>query len=493
MAANLPEVELEGRLPAQATWVRLRTWALSTTLPAVSLAVSSTIAFAWILHTQLQRLYGLTAPAWDLAQGQQLLWSLAGGHGWASSFEGGKNFLGIHLELILLPIAAVERIWPHPAVPLIFSAIGLAATAPAAFLMFRALLPERPAAMWLALALAAPIPFWAATQEAARDQFHPENLALAPAMLAVWAGLREKRLLLWVLVLVVLSCKEDQTYPAFVIGVVLWRAGAPAMKRQGMTVMIFAAAWLVIGSIAQQVIRWPGTSPVLAYYAWVLEPGRNFFVMALLRPDPWLALAGLFAGLLGLPLLAPRWLLLVVPPLAANLLSSHDPQERLQLHYVLLIMFPLILVAGFGARRLLEQSTIPAWLPAWLPAPALLVCAAPAFVIGFAAGGLPPALGAEQWLYQRPPAAERLLAVTAVIPAGAPVYADDGAAVWLTDRAQIGILYDKPRPDRYLVIDREDWIHDPATARADAIALMPATGRRLLVDDGRFQVWSPAG
>ena len=471
--------------------VRARGSAASAALPALTLAISSLLAFAWILNTQLQRLYGLTAPVWDLGQGQQLLWSLASGHGWASSFEEGHNFLGVHIELVFLPIAGVERLWPHPAVPLIFAAVGLAATAPAAFLMLRALLPSRPAGTWLALALAAPMPFWAATQEAARDLFHPENLALALALLAAWAGLRQKRRWFWVLVVAVICCKEDQTYTAFVIGLLVWRTGTSAMKRHGKAVMIFAVAWLLVGSGVQQLIRGSGTSPVLSYYVWVFEPGPNFFVRAVLRPDPWLAIAGLLASLFGLPLLAPRWLLLVIPPLAASLLSSHDPQERLQLHYVLLVMFPLILAAGFGGRRLLERPI----LPAWLPARALLACAIPALVVGFAAGGLPPALGADQWLYARPPAAARLLAAAAVIPRGAPVYADDGAAVWLTDRTQIWILYDRPQPDHYVVIDRQAWAHrgDPATARADAIALMSATGRRLLVDDGRFQVWSPAG
>jgi uncharacterized membrane protein len=490
-ATNLSVVQAERGLAIPAPEVRGRISAASIVWPAIALSVSPLVAFAWILHTQLQRLYGLTAPVWDLGQSQQLLWSLAGGHGWASSFEEGHNFLGVHLELVLLPIAGVERLWLTPAVPLIVSAAGLAATAPAAFLMLRALLPQRPIATWLALAVAAPMPFWAATQEAARDQFHPENLALALSLLAAWAGLRQKRWWLWLLVVAVISCKEDQTYTAFVVGLLVWRAGAPAMKRHGKAVMIFAVAWLLVGSGVQQLIRGAGTSPVLSYYAWVFEPGPNFFATALLRPDPWLALAGLLISLLGLPLLAPRWLLVVVPALAANLLSSHDPQQRLQLHYVLLVMFPLIVAAGFGGRRLLDHPTF----PARLPAPALLVGAAPALIVGFMTGGLPPALGADQWLYARPPAAAQLLAATAVIPRGAPVYADDGTAVWLTDRTQIWILYDHPQPDHYVVIDRQAWAHrgDPFTARADAIALMAATGRRLLVDDGRFQVWSPAG
>ena len=464
----------------------------SAVWPALGLSLSSVVAFAWILDTQLERLYGLTAPAWDLGQSQQVIWSVASGNGWASAYENGRNFLGIHLELVFLPLAWLERLWMTPVVPLAASAVGLAAIAPAAYLFLRALLPKEPGARWLALALAAPMPFWAATQEAARDQFHPENLALALALMAGWAGLREKRVLLWVLVIGLVSCKEDQVFTAFVVGLVTWRAGAAGIKRHGQAVMVFAVAWLVVGSGIQAVIRGGTTSPAEYYYWWIwTEPRRNFVGAALMRPDPWLAVGGLLVSLLALPLLAPRWLLLAAPPLAANLLSSHDPQARLQLHYVLLIVFPLIVAGGFGARRLLQERLIPERLPAQV----LLLGAVPALVVGLVLGRLPPGLGAESWLYDRPPAADRLLAAASVIPADAPLYADDGATVWLSDRTVIGILYDHPQPDRYVVIDRQAWGHrgDSAASRSDAIALMTASGRRLLIDDGRFQVWSPAG
>src|SRR4029077_19666166 len=168
-------------------------WWLATVAPLAAAA----LAFIWILDSQLVRLYAVSAPSWALGQTQQLLWSLANGYGWTSSFEYGHNFLGIHPEPSLLPIAAVERIWPSPVVPLVFAAGGLAATAPAAFLMFRAFLQDHRGGAWLAAPLAIPMPFWAATQQAASSQFHPENLALALAMLAVWAGLRGKAWLLW--------------------------------------------------------------------------------------------------------------------------------------------------------------------------------------------------------------------------------------------------------------------------------------------------------
>src|SRR5216684_3965760 len=357
-------------------------WWITYTAPLVTAAV----AFIWILDTQLLRLYSVSAPSWDLGQTQQLLWSLANGYGWTSSFEYGHNFLGIHLEPILVPIAAVERIWPSPVVPLVFAAAGLAA------------------------ALAIPMPFWAATQQAASSQFHPENLALALAMLAVWAGLRAKPRLLWTLAVLVLCCKEDQTYTAFVIGLVVWRAGPQAMRPHGRRVMILAAAWLVVGvGLFQELIRGAGYSPDVAYYWWIFNPAeQNFFLQNVARPDAWLVLSGLLLSVVGLPLFAPRWLLLVVPPLIANLMSSHDAQGRLQQHYVMVLMFPVIVAAAFGAKRLLEIPSVQARLR-----PAMLLAAAvPALAIGVFAGQLPPALGADDWLFTRAPAADRLLAAT---------------------------------------------------------------------------------
>jgi uncharacterized membrane protein len=460
--------------------------------PAASLAAAA-VAFVWILNSQLLRLFSVSAPSWDLGQTQQLLWSLANGHGWTSSFEYGHNFVGIHLEPILLPIAGLERLWPSPVVPLVFSAAGIAAAAPAAFLMFRALLPERRSGTWLALALALPVPFWAAIQQAAAEQFHPENMALALAMLAVWAGLRGRRWLLWALTILVLSCKEDQVYTAFVIGLVVWRAGPKAMSLHGRVVIVLAVAWLVLGvGLVEGLVRRGGYSPDVAYYWWVYNPNdHNFFLHNVLRPDAWLVLAGLFVSLAGLPILAPRWLLLVVPPLFANLMSSHEAQGQLHLHYVLVVVFPLIVAGGFGARRLLAMPGA----PTRLAGPALLASAIPALTLGLLAGQVPPALGADNWLYTRTPAVDRLMAVTRVIPSDAPVYADAGVAVWLSDRLQIQVLGSDLPPDRYIVIDRQDWAHrlQASTARADTIAQLTASGRRLLVDDGRFQVWAPPG
>src|SRR5467141_2803125 len=243
--------------------------------PAVPL-LAAAIAFTWTLRGELQRIYGMTGSAWDLAYDQQVIWNISQGQGFYTSFAR-ANFLGIHLELIFTVLAAVERFWPSPTVLLIFSSAGLAATAPAAYLFFRSLLPtDRPEAPWLAVALSAPIPFWAAIQEGARDFFHPENLALALAFLAAWAGIRGHRAAMWVLCLLVLACKEDQVYTVGVIGFLMRVYGAPEIRKHWRFIVYLAAAWFLIGTgIVQQHIRNGGYTDFI-YYRWLfgLDPSR---------------------------------------------------------------------------------------------------------------------------------------------------------------------------------------------------------------------------
>jgi uncharacterized membrane protein len=464
-------------------------WWIFPTVPFVSAA----IAFAWILRSELMRLYGMTASAWDLAYDQQIIWNISVGQGFYSSFAR-ANFLGIHLELIFVFIAAIEKLWPNPAVLLIFSAAGLAATAPAGYLFFRSLLPaDRPASPWLAIALATPIPFWAATQEAGRDFFHPENMALALALLAAWAGIRGHRVAMWAMCLLVLMCKEDQVYTVGVIGLLVRSYGAPEIRKHWRFIVYLAAAWFLIGTgIVQQYFRNGGYSDFV-YYRWLFEldpymPMSYMSVLhAIFNPPALLVVAGIIASLFLMPLLTPRWLLLAIPPYLANVLSGHQPQNVLRIHYVLLILFPLVVAGGVGARKFLERRSIQ-------PITAVLAMI-PVFVLAWATGNLPPALGGNSTLYLHPNTVAELLTATSVIPADAPVSADNGLAVWLANRHTINDFPDRLDGTCYVVLDHIPYFSGPTNPvkRQAAIDQLPGSGRHLLFDDGRFQVWSPVG
>jgi len=455
--------------------------------------LAAAVAFAWILYFELVRLYGMTASAWDVAINQHVIWNISVGQGPYTSFQR-TNFFGIHFEVIFVVLAAVEKVWADPVVTMVFSAAGLAATAPAAYLFFRAMLPAgRAESPWLAMALSVPVPFWAAIQETSRDFFHPENLALPLALLAAWAGIRGHRVAMWILCLLVLTCKEDQVYTVGVIGLLMAAYGAPAVKKHWRFIVYLAGGWfLIVFGVIQQRIRNGGYSDFV-YYRWLigLDPSLPASVttvlQALVRPEALLIVAAVIGGMCALPLLAPRWLLLVIPPYLADVLSGHTPQNVLHLHYVLILLFPLVVAGGVGACKFLERRSI---RPV-MAAAAML----PALILGWGTGRLPPMLLSDPTYYTWPNTLPELRTATAMIPPTAPVSADNGLAVWLANRHTINDFPDRLCDACYVVIDHRPYISGPVDPikRQQALDALPSSGRHLLYEDSRFEVWSPIG
>jgi hypothetical protein len=249
---------------------------------------------------------------------------------------------------------------------------------------------------------------------------------------------------------------------------------------------------LIGTGIVQQHFRNGGYTDFV-YYRWLFGLDTSLpltpltVLEALFRPQALLVVAAVIASMFALPLLAPRWLLLVIPPYLANVLSGHNPQNVLNLHYVLLLLFPLIVAGGIGARKFLELRSI-------RPVAALAMML-PALVLAWGAGRFPPALGADPSLYSRPNSVAELTTATSMIPANVPVNADDGLAVWLANRHTINDFPDRLDATCYVVIDKQAYLSGPThpAERLQVLNSLPSSGRRLLYDDGRFQVWSPVG
>jgi uncharacterized membrane protein len=436
------------------------------------------LAFALFAWTLLQRAAALQLPAYDTAFFEQLVWNLGHGRGLVSGFFAG-GFLGLHFAPLLALPAALELAWPDARLLALLHAAALASAAPAAFLLLRALLAGRPGADLAAAVLAAPLPFWLALQEAARAGFHTEALALPLVLVAGWAGLRGRPWLCWACALAALAAKEDQAYAVGVIGALLAVHGPS--RRQGIALAVVAVAWAAaLELLVMPALLGPVASDVQSYYQWLHHPTAARVLAAVTAPAGWLAFAAMVAATAGLPLLRPAWLALALPPLLGDLLSAHSPQPELHLQYALPLVVPVLVAGGVGARRLLDRPR---------PAAALVALALPALVVGAAFG---PLLG------QRPapaaPALGRLLACTSALPAAAPVAVDDDTAAPLAARP-----LEKPLtyvgPSDWVVVDRAGPLpsYVNAPARAQHLAALPAEGRRLACDDGRFQLWSPAG
>jgi hypothetical protein len=444
------------------------------TLPPAALPVAAgAIAAALFARSLLLKSDALLLPAYDTAFFQQVVWNAGHGRSFSSGFFP-ASLLGLHLEPLLAVPAALELAWPDARLLGLLQAVALGAAAPAAYLLLDALLPGRRP---LAAILAAPVPFWAVLQQAARAGFHTETLALPLALLAGWAGLRGRRVACWALALAALAAKEDQAYAVAVVGALLVAHGPS--RRQGAALAGLALAW---GAAAELVVmpalRGGLASQTDSYYRWLHGATPGQVAAALADPAGWLAFGGLVAGLAALPLLRPAWLALSLPPLVADLLSAHHPQPELRLQYGLPLVLPVLVAAALGARR----------LPAGLPAPVLGLLALPALAAGIVAGPLVTdhAGGAS--------ALARLHACAAGLPALAPVAADDAAAAPLASRPVLRMLTDARSGD-FVVVDRTgaqpSYVWRPDRERV--LAALPVRGRPLLCDDGRFQVWGPAG
>jgi uncharacterized membrane protein len=438
------------------------------------------LSFALIAWTLLRRADALQVPAYDTAFFEQLVWNLGHGHGLASGFFAG-DFLGLHFSPLLAVPAALELAWPDARLLALLHAAALAGAVPAAYLLLRALLGDRPGAGVTAAALAAPLPLWIALQDAARAGFHTEALALPLVLLAGWAGLRARWRLCWACAVLALAAREDQGYAVAVIGVLLAFHGPS--RRQGVALAAVAVAWAaVLTVVVMPALLGPVASDTQSYYQWLHHPTAARLIAMLAAPAGWLAFAAMVAAMAGLPLLRPAWLALALPPLLGDLLSAHSPQPELHLQYALPLVVPVLVAGGLGARTLLDRV-------AARPAAALAALAVPAIVVGLLFG---PLIG------RRPAAAEpalgRLLACTAALPATAPVAVDDDVAAPLAARpVERPLTYGGP-PD-WVVVDRVGPVpsYVNAAARTQHLAALPAQGRRLLCDDGRFQLWGPAG
>jgi Predicted membrane protein (DUF2079) len=446
--------------------------------PAAAPAAAAAAGFALVAWTLLRRAEALQVPAYDTAYFEQVVWNLGHGRGFASGFFP-ASLLGVHFSPLLALPAALELAWPDARLLAVLHAAALAAAAPAGYLLLRALLDGRAGGDLAAAALAAPLPLWPALQWAGSAGFHTEALALPLVLVAGWAGLRGRTGLCWAAAAAALAAREDQAYAVAVVGLLLAVSGPS--RRQGVALALAAVAW---GAAAELVVmpalRGPVPSDLDSYYAWLRHPAAARVLGALAAPAGWLAFAAMVAAMAGLPLLRPAWLALALPPLLGDLLSAHSQQPGLRLQYALPLVVPVLVAGGLGARRLLDRP---------MPAAAVAALALPALTIGAAFG---PLLG--QRPAPAPPALGRLLACAAALPARAPVAVDDDAAAPLAARpVERPLTYGGPAD--WVVVDRAGPLPGYVNLRARAAHLtaLPAEGRRLLCDDGRFQLWSPAG
>jgi uncharacterized membrane protein len=323
------------------------------------------------------------ATAFDLGNMDQVLWNTIHGRWFqftnqAVDWYGPPTRLALHFEPILLPLSLLYAFGADPRILLIFQTLALASGTLPVFLLTRKYIPEWPL---LAPVMAVAYLLSPALLGLNLFDFHPISLA-TPLLLYAILALTYKRYGWFILACILAaSCKEDIPFSLAILGLFLiWKYKLP---RLGIALTLGSLLWsfIAFGIIiphfypgAQHNNFWYryealGSSPSDAVGNLILHPWLLFTTF--ISFDRFYYLAGLFRSTGFLCLLAPEWLLMALPGLAENLLST-DPLLYSGVYQYNAAIIPFVMLAAIhGTRRLItfwqewrgERRENKAWFP----------------------------------------------------------------------------------------------------------------------------------
>lgn len=334
--------------------MRRSTWYIIATL-----AIIFSLVIGWLQFYKFQN-FGYNGL--DLGIYAQTTWSLAHGHGFASSIHD-PNYLGDHLELWLVPLSWLYRLWSSPVLLLWIQTLVMAAAVfPLAWLA-RRLLNDRAAIIVTVLYLLHPFVYNVALYE-----FHGLVFVLPLALWSIVAYERRKYRQ-WLLALgLILTVREDM--PLLVLGWGLlalfdrrgWRWWLPAG--------IAGIAWFVG---AQAIIRhasFLGQYKYLAFYGWLGQTPRAMAVFPFRHPllflshifslNNWQTVLAALAMFGFLPALQVKKLWPVSLLFVQLMLIGSPASSVLHIHYVLpyipfLLWATLTVLADLSAGKVWPQ------------------------------------------------------------------------------------------------------------------------------------------
>lgn len=296
----------------------------------------------------------------DLGIMDQALWSIL--HGFVPrqticnsvfdsncvSYDGVTRF-AIHVEPILYPISLLYLLWSNPKLLFIVQTLVVACGAYPAFWLARLRLRSD----FAGVAIAVLYLLYPSLIQAVRFDFHAVTLT-ASLLLFLWYFLYTRQIVgIFIFALLAMACKEEM--PLVVAGFGIWSAVFQRRWRSGLGLALLALTWFgVIFFIVMPHASPTGHPLLIARYTQLGSP-LHFVAQTLLHPLQffklyiWESHHRAYILLLLYPicfiaLLSPRVLVLAVPSLAINLLSS-DPLMYSGLFQYSAEIVPVLIVA----------------------------------------------------------------------------------------------------------------------------------------------------
>jgi uncharacterized membrane protein len=395
--------------------------------------VAAFVAATWTAHARFGT-YGFDLGIYD-----QATWLLSRGRAPFVTIRG-LDLLGQHAAYIMVLAAPLYRLWADPRLLLGLQVLFLALPALVVYRLAARHVGHPAAGLAVAVAyLAYPGVQWAISW-----QFHPEAIAaglLALAALAADGG-RHRAMAVW-LALAAL-CGEEVGLIVAGFGLLLVAGGRKAVgwRTAGAGLAWFLVATYVLEPLhAGRATRLfetdygiAGTGPLALLRALPTMAGHA--VATGLANDGLFYLLLVFLPLAFLPLLAPRWLLPVAPPLLLNLAAVQPEHHQLRFHY-LATAAPLLAAGAVAGLARVRSARRP------LLAPLLVLLVVVACF--------------SSWRYGPAPWARDPVAVPsgtadqarrhalALVPEGAPVSAQYNLVPHLGHRVEV---YEFPNPFR---------------------------------------------
>jgi uncharacterized membrane protein len=348
------------------------------------------IAYFGLLTLQKHNAFQTTA--FDLGNVDQAVWNTRQGRLFhMTNIEGLTNRLGTHVEPILLPISLLYFVWSDPRLLLLLQTIIIALGAwPVYLISQRALAklqsPSSNLQAILPLLFALVYLLFPALQSANTFDFHAVSLAPTFFLFAFYFLETERWGWYALFAVLTMSCKEDMPLLAAMLGFY-----ALFVRRKwlvGLATMVVAVAWFLVA------VGWimphfdtRGVSPLANRYAYLGDGPLEMAATLLTRPGLVLEhlftaanldyVLNLLAPVAFLSLLAPQVLMLALPPLLVNLLSTDGFMHQLEaFHYGAPLVPVVVISAAYGAvwliRRFSRFRALPLLLAALVLAASLV-------------------------------------------------------------------------------------------------------------------------
>jgi uncharacterized membrane protein len=412
----------------------------------------------------------------------QAVWSTAHGEPLEVTNLQGEQVsrLASHVDPLLAAFAPLWLLWPSPSLLLVVQAIAVALGAVPVFWLARKHLESELAGAAFAIAYLLYLP----VQWLPLDDFHAVALACPLLLFAFWYLDEERLGAFAAFAVAAVLAKEEIGLVVAAMG--LWYALSRRRWLTGSAIAALGTTWSIVaiavvipaagddGSDFYGRYEEVGGSPLGLLETVVTDPGRVLSVAFDERGLEYLA--QLVLPLAVLPLLAPAAVLIAVPELAINLLSSTVTQTSIHFHYTAGLIPGLVVAAVLGTARLAQRRP-------GLALPLSLAAVATALVATLLRGPVPDRLDDYDRTKSDPVAADAL----DVIPDDDAVSATNTLGAHLSERRRV-LSFPVVRDALWIAIDEDraslgDRLNPPeAPTRIAAIRRDPSW--RVVFDRG---------